>query len=82
MCLEKQVAKSELHEINHANYGWGDNEAIKSLIPVMLHKMSNMVHKAHRRVVKSGLMKDSMRMGKHGGLKRRLRGSPSSKCLN
>ena len=56
---KKQVAKSESPEMNHANYGWEENEATKSLIPVMLPKMSNLFCQAHRRVVKSGRAKVS-----------------------
>ena len=34
VCLEKQATKSEQPKMNHANYGWEENEAIKPLIPV------------------------------------------------
>ena len=53
-CLEKQATKSEPREMNHAKYRWEEHEATKSLIPVMLPKMSNLFNVARRQVVKSG----------------------------
>ena len=34
VCLEKQATKSEQPKMKHANYGWEENEATRSLIPV------------------------------------------------
>ena len=81
MCLEKQDTKSEPPEINHANYEWEENEATKSLISVMLPKMSNFSFRPwQRRVVKSQstARAEDRRGGKHRGL---IRGLPI-KCLN
>ena len=43
-CVWRQATESDPPEMDPVNYGWEKNEAARSLTPVMLPKMSNLLH--------------------------------------